>query len=48
MLSDVPQGTILDPLLFFIIIIISDIGKDVSASKLISFADDTITRLYSS
>ena len=41
MLSGVPQGTVLGPLLF----LISDIGKDVSASKLVSFADDT--RLYS-
>ena len=43
MLNRVPQGTILGPLLFFIMI--SDIDKDVSASKLVSFADDT--RLYS-
>ena len=43
-LSGVPQETILDPLLFSIMI--SDIDKDVSASKLVSFADDT--RLYSS
>ena len=42
-LSGVPQGTILGPLL--LLIIISDIDKDVSASKLVSFADDT--RLYS-
>ena len=42
-LSDVPQGTILGPLLF--LIMISDIDKDVSASKLVSFAGDT--RLYS-
>ena len=42
-LSGVPQGTILGPLLF--LIMISDINKDVSASKLVSFADDT--RLYS-
>ena len=42
-LSGVPQGTILGPLLF--LIMISDIDKDVSASKLVSFADDT--RLYS-
>ena len=40
-LSGVPQGTVLGPLLF----LISDIDKDVSASKLVSFADDT--RLYS-
>ena len=43
MLSGVPQGTVLGLLLF--LIRISDIGKDVSASKLVSFADDT--RLYS-
>ena len=42
-LSGVPQGTILGPLLFLIMIF--DIDKDVSASKLVSFADDT--RLYS-
>ena len=41
-LSGVPQGTVLGPLLF--LIMISDIDKDVSASKLVSFADDT--RLY--
>ena len=43
-LSGVPQGTVLGTLLF--LIMISDIYKDVSASKLVSFADDT--RLYSS
>ena len=42
-LSGVPQRTVLGPLLF--LIMISDIDKDVSASKLVSFADDT--RLYS-
>ena len=42
-LSGVPQRTILGPLMF--LIMISDIDKDVSASKLVSFADDTI--LYS-
>ena len=42
-LNGVPQGTVLGPLLF--LIMISDIDKDVSASKLMRFADDT--RLYS-
>ena len=42
-LSGVPQETVLGPLLF--LIMISDIDKDVSASELVSFADDT--RLYS-
>ena len=42
-ISGVPQGTVLGPLLF--LIMIADIDKDVSSSKLVSFADDT--RLYS-
>ena len=41
-LSGVPQGTVLGPLLFLIMI---SIDKDVSASRLVSFADHT--RLYS-
>ena len=41
-LSSVPQGTVLGPLLF--IIMISDINKDILSSKIISFADDT--RVY--
>ena len=40
--SGAPQGTVLGPLLFLIMIV--DIDKYVSASNLISFADDT--RLY--
>ena len=41
-LSGVPQGTVLGPLLF--IIMIFDINKDILSSKIISFADDT--RVY--
>ena len=39
-LSVVPQATVLGPLLFLIMIF--DIDKYVSASKLVSFADDTL------
>ena len=42
-LSGVPQGTVLGPLLF--LIMISDINKGTTSSKLVSFADDT--RVYS-
>ena len=43
-LSGVPQGPVLSPLLFLIMII--DIDNDISpSSKLVSFADDT--RVYS-
>ena len=42
-ISGVPQGTVLGPLLF--LIMIADIDNDVSASNTISFTDDT--RLYS-
>ena len=43
-INGVPQGTVLGPFIF--LIMIADIDKDVSASKLISIVDDT--RLYSS
>ena len=42
-LSSVPHGTVLGPLLF--LIMISDINKGTTSLKLISFADDT--RVYS-
>ena len=42
-LSGVPQGTVLGPLLF--LIMLADINKDISESNLISFADDI--RIYS-
>ena len=41
-LSGVPQGNVLGPLLF---IMIFDINKEIISSKIISFADDT--RVYS-
>ena len=42
-LSGVPQGTVLGPLLF--LIMLADINKDISESNLISFADNT--QIYS-
>ena len=42
-LSGVPQGTVLGPLLF--LIMLADTNKDISESNLISFADDT--QIYS-
>ncbi len=42
-LSGVPQGTVLGPLLF--LLMIGDINQFVKSSRLVSFADDT--RLYS-
>ena len=41
--SGVPQGTVLGPLLF--LIMIADINKGTTSSKLVSFTDDT--RVYS-
>ena len=43
-ISGVPQGTVLGPLLF--LILMSDIDEGITNSKIISFADDT--RLYNS
>ena len=41
-ISSVPQGTVLGPLLF--IILMCDINSGITASSMVSFADDT--RLY--
>ena len=41
-ISGVPQGTALDPLLF--IILMCDINSGISSSSMVSFADDT--KLY--
>ena len=41
-ISGVPQGTVLGPLLF--IILMCDINSGITSSSMVSFADDT--RLY--
>ena len=41
-ISGVPQGTLLGPMLF--LVLMSDINQNIEESKIISFADDT--RLY--